>query len=346
VFNPLKSDKNSVKLIILSVLLFIAAFVFWNLSEMALSDAEREYGNIVQLRTENRALSAAQIEAVLKKRNAEGEDTKYTGWSQEDDKLYYYGDNYGIFNLILDNGCALSKQAAFNYFGTAEGILGEEVKINGLSYTLEKLLPNDAASAVFKVCEESKAGFDALNIISGAGKAVSASELYMNYRISGDIIIDYSTVIKFFGGAARLLLWAAFLTAAYFILRAVFKELDKPVRKAVILCGLLAAAAVCYLCVGSPLYIPDSFVPTRWSEFEFWAGAFERQGSAVSYYFSMKTYVPDSVFRTHIMKALAFSLICAISLIIAGAAAGRILKERGIGIGVDNIKKHYETLRG
>jgi len=342
----LKSDKNGVKLIILSIIFAVAVFVFWNLSAIAIHDAEREYGNIVQLRMENRTLTAGQIEDMLEKRNAEGEDFKYIGWSQEDDKLYYYGDNYGVFNLILDNGCALSKTAAFEYFGTTEGILGEEVRINGVNYILEKLLYNDAASAVFKVGEGNKAGFDALNIIPGAGNTVSVSEFYMNYRVTGDIVIDYSPVIKFFGAAAKLMLWAGLLLAVCFILRVVCADLSKFARRVVILCGLFAAAFICYLCFGSPGYIPDSFIPTRWSEFEFWASTFEHYSGVVSYYFTMKTYIPDLVFRAHILKALAFALFSAISLMIAGAAAGMILRERGIRIGVDNIKKHYETLRG
>lgn len=340
-----KSHSDKIKLIAICVLL-AAAYVLFHLHAAAIGDVGTGYGDIVQLRMGSKSLSTSQIDAMLEKRKADNGSFRYLGWSQKDEMLYYYGDNSGAFNLILDNGCALSESEAYRYFGTTEGILGETVVINGESYVLEKLLRGHSVPAVLKVSEKSEDGFDVLNIISGVGETASVSELALNYKVTGDIVIVYGPVIKFFEAMGKLALWAAFLIAAFGVLKAVCVELNAMARKLIIFCGLLATGFICWLLIGSPVFIPDSFIPTRWSEFEFWAATFDHYGSVVSYYFSMKTYAPDLIFRAYIIKSLAFALISAVSVILAGAIAVRLFRERGIKIGVDNLKKYHEMLRG
>jgi hypothetical protein len=132
------------------------------------------------------------------------------------------------------------------------------------------LFYDGAASAILKIKDENtETRFDVLDIIPGEG-SIPIQEIRMNFRISGDITIDYREVINFF--------------------RVSF-------------------------------YIPDGFIPTRWSEFEFWSETLTFYGGAVKYYFSMKAYAPDLEFRSYMLKIIVFAglfFVCFIAAAILG----------------------------
>ena len=308
-FSLLKSDKKLIKPAFF-LLLAAAAFLCFSMSGAAAKGAERSFGDVVQFRLGGSTLSTSAVQGILDKRDAQGEDVRYTAWTQEksavienyglggkssfDRALCYYGDNNGVFNLIRDNGCALSPVTAFKVFGTTEGISGENVLINGELYVVEKLLYDESASVVYKA-KEDKAGaaFDVLDVVIGKQNPVSVSEIQMNYNIRGDIVIYYREVISF---------------------------------------------------LGLSFYIPDSFIPTRWSEFEFWSDTFKSYGNSVKYYFSMKTYAPDEVFRSYMIKTAVFGLLFWAAAIAIAVFGFKIIKERGIRIGVNSFKKHFEKI--
>ena len=332
---PISGHKNIIRCVVVCISL-LAAFIFWNLSSGAAADAAKEYGGIVQLRSASQFLSAARVSDILEKRDFEKEDVRYTAWSQAggvtvenyslgsrtrfDGALYYFGDNYGVFSLLLDNGCALSEGAAFEVFGTTTGILGEAALINGEVYIVEKLLYGGAADLIYKVRDDdSKAGFDVLNVVCGEEGDFSASALQMNSGVNGDIVIVYADVIRSFTALGRLVIWAAFIAFALIFAGGVGRKSNNRLWKwAVVVGGLLAVLFFCGLFIGSPFFIPNSFIPTRWSEFEFWANTFSRFTDAFRYYFAMKAYAPDIVFRLYAVKALVYALISATLVILAG----------------------------
>ena len=319
--------------------------VFWGLSAGAAADAERECGKTVQIRSEGQLLNAERMSGILERRDFEKEDVRYTAWSQENDitvenyslgsrvrldcALFYFGDNTGSFDLVLDNGCALSETSAFKIFGATKGILGETVVIGGENYIVEKLLYGKAVPLIYKASEDDlRTSFDALDIICGEGTEFSASEMRMVYGVSGDITIYYEDIAKSFGALGRLALWFAFAAFALIVAGGFASGLNKWLRRAVMAGGALLAVFCCYLLTGSPFYIPDSFIPTRWSEFEFWSSTFSRFGDTWNYYFSMRAYAPDILFRSHITKLLVFSLLSAASIVVAGVCARRAVNQK------------------
>ena len=345
-FNPLKSGHDKAKLILIFILA-AAAFILWKSSCAYAFNAEREYGGIVQMRLGARSLDAALISDMLEKRDIEAKDMKYLAWSQKgnvtvenyslgrsaafDETLCYYGDNHGFFSMVLDNGCALSAEASFKIFGANAGVIGETVIIGGENYIVEKLLYDNFTSVIYKVSEDNiQAEFDVLDIIPGEGDAVSVNEISMNYRVSGDIVIYYGEVIKFFSAIGTLLLWIAFITAAVFISGSAAKGLNTYIRRAVVWGGILLTAICCFAAFGSPVWIPDSFIPTRWSEFEFWSNTFTNYTGILKYYFSMKTYAPDVLFRSYIIKTLIFAALSAVCVIFAAAVAGKLVKKADV----------------
>jgi len=302
--------------------------VFWSLSANAADGSFREYGEVVQMRLGAQGIGAELVCDMLDIRDIESQDVKYRAWGQinnitiknyslgsgaEFDKaLYYCGDNYGRFSLLRDDGCALSEKAACKIFGTADNVLGESVVIDGEAYIVEKLLYDDSTPVIFKINEENtRMKLDVLDIIPGGGSTVSVNEISMNFMISGDLVIYYSEVISFFSAAGAMLLWIAAIIGVVIIIRGVTKGLKIYIRRLAICGGLLLAAVCCYMFAGSPVYIPDSFIPTRWSEFEFWSNTFAHYTEALKYYFAMKTYAPDTVFRTYIMTVLICAFLSA-----------------------------------
>ena len=330
---PTLERKNIIKLAAVIAFLMASA-VFWGLSAGAAAEAEKGYGQVVQIRSEGQLLNVERLADLLENRDFEKEDIRFTAWSQENDvtienyslgartrldcALYYFGDNSEMFDLVLDNGCALSEAAAFSVFGTASGILGETVVIGGENYVVEKLLYGSTAPLIYKVGEDdSRAGFDALDVVFGEGAEMSASELRMVYGVGGDITVYYGSVVKAFMALGKLALLIAFAAFALIALGGLTKGMGKWLRRAVMAGGLALACFCCLALVGSPFYIPGSFIPTRWSEFEFWSSTFSNFGDSWNYYFSMKTYAPDILFRSYIVKTVVFAAISASLAIIS-----------------------------
>ena len=343
-FNQQKSGRDKIWPA-LAFLLAAAAVLCWKLSVGATGVALSEYGDIVQLRLGARSVNPPKVAEMLEKRDAESEDMRYLAWGQTEsatleggslgrrsdvgEALYYCGDSHGLFSLVRDNGCALSEDAAFSVFGTSEGVLGESVIFDGETYVVERLLTGGSPAAVFKLSEDNRAALDVLNAVPVNGAGFSENEVRMNYGISGDIAVHYDVVIKFFAALCRLVVWVAALVTALFLMIRLTRGLNSNARKPAVLGGVLAAAAACLLLMGSPVFIPDSFIPTRWSEFEFWSGAFTGFTGSLNYYFSMKAYVPDVLFRSLMLEALAFALLSAVCIATAGAALGRPAKGAG-----------------
>ena len=338
VCNPAKSGLKSIAGLVFSCALLALSAVLLSLQAGAASDIEKEYGGIIQMRSAGELINVERVSNIFEKRDFEKEDVKFTAWSQKNDitvtnhslgsraqldcALYYFGDNNAMFDLVLHNGCALSKAAAFKIFGTANGVLGETIVVDGVKYVVERLIISDAAPLIYKISEDdTRAGFDALNIENGADASISASEMQMAYGVSGDIAVDYCEVAKSCAALARLLLWAGFIIAAIIFTGGVAIGSNKWVKRAVRCVGLFLAALCCIFIIGSPFYIPSGFVPTRWSEFEFWSVTFSRFWSSLSYYFSMKAYAPDIVFRSGLMKMFVLALLSAASIIAAAALA-------------------------
>ena len=95
-------------------------------------------------------------------------------------------------------------------------------------------------------------------------------------------------------------------------------------KRAACLLGAAAALALTYFFLGPPILLPDSFMPSRWSDFSFWGKTARGAAQAQNAFFSMKLYGPDMYIR----QTLLFSMLASVGRTIIVLAAAWGMKKR------------------
>jgi len=303
--------KRNIKKPALLILLILAAWAFFSLSWAASNSAEKQWGGVIQFRLSGYALNTAAMQNILDKRDGSREDVRYTAWTEQK-------------SVVIEN-CALGLKGSFEkalcYFGDNQGIF------NIISDKGCALSPDTA----FKVFGTTRGILGENVLINGELYAVerllydeAASVVYKVNKDNTGVDFDVLNVIPGKGSG---------VSASEIVMNHnIRSDLVIYYREVIEFFSL-------------SFYIPDSFIPTRWSEFEFWSNTFTNYGNAVKYYFSMKTYAPDTVFRSYMLKTVIFAALFAAALIAFLICAFKIVRERGIKVGVNYIKKCFKKIR-
>lgn len=257
------------------------------------------------------------------------------------DVIFYTGDNNSRFNLTLDNGCAITDEMAFQLWGVGKGteILGSSLRIGGQDYIVEQILPTgkwtkgwtggtvlaryEAGSAP----SHSPAGsdpitFDVLEIHSPSGQLVSSEEIIAAGNLKNAFPLDFRQLQSMLAALRVLPIWCGAFFLAVLLRKTTanwrqhlgtdakwqhFLGIAGKWRGIPWLGGILLIALTGFL-FGSPFLIPQSFIPTRWSDFSFWGAKLEAAGEWFHKLATMAYYGPDVYFR---QEAVGMVLCCA-----------------------------------
>ena len=308
--NLLKSD-NGLKRAAMILILLIAAFVFWRMSGAASENGLRLYGGLTQVRMGGQGLTVSAADGLLESRDAENDDMKFTAWTERNGVR---AENYAL-------GLAAVFDKSLCYYGDNQGFFS--------------LISDDGCSLSEAAAYEL---FGAAGGILGETVMIDG-ERYIVEKLHYDSKAPLIYKVK--GGN---------LNFSFDVLDVTAGESQPDVISDIRMrFGIRGDIAISYESVikffSLSFYIPDSFIPTRWSEFEFWSGVFSHYSGAVKYYMSMKTYSPDDKFRSLIITVISFTLLSAAFLIAAAALAIKTIRKRGVKIGVNIIKGHLEKVR-
>lgn len=244
--------------------------------------------------------------------------------------IYCSGDDSPRFHLALDNGCAVSEETAFALWGTAEEgkLLGSTVEIGDEEYIVEQIFQTDsptdkwsggAVIARWKEKAKETAGepkenedrglpadqgqdmeFDVLDISHPRGEKAPVSELLMAQNLTSDLEISYDELLAMAAALRKLPLWGVVLYAAVRLILTGRKRRLQSRNAAFLLMTAagLALPIAAALFVGAPFVVPQSFLPTMWSDFTFWSTTAEDTGKTLHDFMTMKLYGPDVWFRS------------------------------------------------
>lgn len=181
---------------------------------------------------------------------------------------------FGAFPSKSDTqGCAVSSGLAFSLWGSTQ-VLGVQVKIEGELFCVRGVFEDDNA----RVFRQAKAGSNKTLsnmqlIFPGGGTREDAERYLTAANFTGGTILDLPLMGRGFSILFRLpAIVLAFGIIARLIMRA--KKLwHYPVWLVSYLPLALAALTGLMFCIDLP-EIPSSFIPSKWSDFEFWKTLF------------------------------------------------------------------------
>lgn len=231
--------------------------------------------------------------------------------------------------------------------GSGREILGSSLRIGSQDYIVEQILPSGkwtkgwtdgtvlARYQTGSAWSHSAIGsdpitFDVLEIQSPSGQPISSEEIIAAGNLKNAFPLDFRQLQSMLAALRVLPIWcgAVFLAVIWISTAArkraeAFSKVQEEGKGTAAKWrahlgiaakwrgipwqgGILLIALTGFL-FGSPFFIPQSFIPTRWSDFSFWGAKLEAVGEWFHRLATMAYYGPDVYFR---QEAVGMILCC------------------------------------
>lgn len=205
------------------------------------------------------------------------------GRSTQADILLFYGDIRRILQAGLPDsdfvssedasGCALDRETAFALWGNGQ-VIGEKLLFEGREYTVRAVLDAPKRMVAIPISEASEHSLSviALGTLEQQNVRQAAEEFAVRHSLPSP---EALTAGGWRRSLSRFLCLLPALPLLFWLLGGIIRELWG-LRKTPLLCALWSlgtAAVLCGLLIlsGIRFSFPQSLVPTRWSDFEFWS---------------------------------------------------------------------------
>lgn len=207
-------------------------------------------------------------------------------------------------------GCLVDEELAWELFGGLE-VVGEEVSYEGESYTIRKVIAGKDRVFAFQVGgqpEEDKI-MNRITMQRPEGKSLRDLELIWDSQEGMSVTVLDLELLRGISGLCVLLLPVT--SCIYFLWRLFgqYREQKKPVWKMAVAALAMLSSVSFFILLKKRVDIPDDYIPTRWSDFSFWADLWNRKREAVKLLMQMVKTDLDYGWMEDFMEALGFGLL-------------------------------------
>lgn len=351
--------------------LVLLLLISWFISFHCLRAADRFYMQAIEIVDHAKGFTEQELQNMVDLRNEKDQNVpRYTAWTQKDDLvlenkelqktwkgkvLFYTGENDRFFSNITEDSCALTKEAAYELFGSYD-VIGEMIQIGGKEYLVERMVVNDMmGNGMTVICKDAGLEYDRLHVnTQGVQQEIAA----LAFQYADHLWIDYDFLLKLL---KKISLWPFWLMTIIVAVRLWKKITDKGKGKGrlrwlllLIIIGIVGG--IVGLLLGAPLILPDSLIPTKWSDFEFWSRAGERMAMQIDHFLTMKVYVVDELMRKTMLSIIVHGFLQSLLLLLLckegidygrkyGEKYGRQFKRRVRRYGRACIVRYRKNLR-
>lgn len=312
------------------LLLLFLGCICWCFS---LSNGEylaKNYGT-VSYRFENEPLHKEKLNEIVEWQKKDDENNvELTAWTQKDsqeiksnnviiesDLIYIWGKANDEFKLQADSSCAISYDKAYELWKSSD-VLGKTVVINDVSYKISAVL-NDATGVVIVKADKynDDMTFNALEIKT-LNKTLSWStdEFKAENSLNPDVTVNYNKFSEASYKATLIPGWIIFFIMSAKIVSKLYLE-----RKNKYMSACLIIALTLWIALGLKLSqfsfeFPQSLIPTRWSDFEFWGKTFDNIKMQIRTLNLMKVYYVDEYFRKTLFRIIIYCVVGSAAFIV------------------------------
>lgn len=225
---------------------------------------------------------------------------------------------YGSFPAQSDqSGCAVSSGLAFSLWGSTE-VLGLPIKIEGNVFYVRGVFKEEEPRLFRQVQAESKEPLSNMQLtFTGPGAGERAGQYLSSADFPEGRILD----LTLFAWVLGMILRLPAIILAIGILGRVTRHGKRLCRYPLLLAVYFLIAfgilAVLWFCMDLPEF-PSEFVPTMWSDFEFWGNLFQEQGKNMVSWMAAGPAFRDMELWTSSFMAVLLS-VCASAFTAAAA---------------------------
>ncbi|MCI8441796.1 MAG: hypothetical protein HFG27_04600 [Provencibacterium sp.] len=228
-----------------------------------------------------------------------------------------------------DKGCALDRDTAFALWGS-DRIEGETLLFEGEEYIVRAVLDAPKRTVVLPALQQTALSVLALETLDGQDERLQAEQFYQRHGLP---VPDALTTSSWYLPLCRFFCLLPVLLPVGALLAAILRELWE-MRKTPVLCllwSLLTAAIFCGLAVLSGVHFsfPQSMVPTRWSDFEFWSRLLRSFFESLRSALLTPVLAPDRTAGTALIKLILYSLLAAADMAALMVIYRKKVKQRG-----------------
>lgn len=334
------------------VWLFIA-FVCWCI---CISNAEKiqQFSKTVDLVYPIEQFSSGQIENIIEKESKLENPIMLTAWSQYNQQQIYNdnkktitadiinvsGNIEDIFkvpmllgkNPTIDDkeSCAIDKQTAFELWGGID-VIGFELEWNEITYIVRGIFDYSQKVVIVhpqQKSEEKVFRLIRINLPEQENTYEQAQNFIIKYELNQPIIKDISPLAIIFSQLASI----PCIIISIFILCHLYNIIKNKhdTLKGCIICIVISLIVIVLLVWIIPfnIKIPSVYIPTRWSDFEFWTRTFDNLKMDFQQFQTMELLHTDLI-QSKIYKTLLISFI---GTLIAFVFASIKLKQKHLNL--------------
>jgi len=321
---------------ILAMLLVLAGFMLWSGAAARYRELDSGYGGI-SLRFEKNPLDVDSLAEIYERQKAAGTDSKLAAWRQdynikiqdpalgagiESDVIFMWGDEKDVLGSFGGEGCAMSCDKAYELWGSRD-VLGKNVNVGGAKYQVTSVINNiPGIIAVRKDNYEKDMKFVSLDMKpqSGEDESVRMEEFMLQNSKTADSTINYSDLLSLAGNFCGFPALTISALMCGKILYGIYccRKNEKGCRTIAYYVFFLSSWICICIYSGSIFFeIPSSFIPTKWSDFDFWSALIKRCAEALNGLRLMRTYALDSYIKNAFIYILTCSLLSSACFIAA-----------------------------
>ncbi|WP_079699356.1 MULTISPECIES: ABC transporter permease [Oscillospiraceae] len=231
----------------------------------------------------------------------------------------------GYYPAAGGDGCVVDESAAYRLWGSRQ-VTGETLRYDGKDYTVRGV--SEAAGGVVLLpaaAEQRVLSTLALEPPPGKDRRAAAEEFRVRHALEE---ADAILLLGGFNSLGRLLLFLPFLILAcvllWLLLQALWRLRHMPFLFALDLGALVLILVLAFWLSGVRISFPQSMVPTRWSDFEFWQRLFSSWGESLVELLRSEKLIPDLLYWKEWGKAAGGALLSSLAMVL-------LIKRRAAG---------------
>lgn len=296
----------------------------------------------VQLRYQEKAFSPRELNEIIKSETQQGSGAlPLTAFGQQEQRkvsagaprreaeltlLWTYGRMdramsvpllSGYYPAAGEGGCVVDESAAYRLWGSLQ-VTGEALRYDGKDYTVRGVSEEAGGVVLLPAAAEQKVLSSlVLEPPPQKDRRVAAEEFRVRHALGE---ADAVLLLGGFGALGRFLLFLPLLILAGVlfcrVLQALWQLRHTPFLLTLGLCALVLILVLGFRLSGVQVSFPQSMVPTRWSDFEFWQRLFSGWRENLAGLLRSRKLIPDLLCWKEWGKTVCLSTLSSLSMVL------------------------------
>lgn len=302
----------------------------------------------ISLRFETNPVTIEKLEEIRRRQADDGRKSRLTAWKQDynlmvedtelglwikSDIIYMWGDGKNLPGLSIYSGCAISLDKAYELWGSGD-ILGKTVYVDKIPYKVNQVTDSiTGIIAVKKDNYEKDTRFVSLDMEPESAEdqtSILIEEFILENSQDADLSINYSDLLSVL---ENFLIFPAFIASVLIfvkILSRLHNALKNKKRSKILVYVfiLIFWISICFFAGRFFFTLPESFIPTKWSDFDFWSNLAKKYKNNLKNLRLMKGYALDDYFRKNFILVSVWSILSSACL----ASALRLFNSKSLNM--------------